>query len=99
MIIITTITAIGVPALTTALDRARITKAMGDINAIGKDITMFQVARGCWPASLADVGHAFRLDPWKQPYVYQVARKPGGPPSTSCQACAGACQRRSGAKG
>jgi general secretion pathway protein G len=91
VIIITTITAIGVPALTTALDRARITKAIGDINAIGKDITMFQVSRGCWPASLADVGHAFRKDPWKQTYVYQVARKPGGSPSTSCQACGGSC--------
>ena len=89
--IICTISAIGVPAYTSALDRARVTRAIGDINAIGKDMTMYQVSRGCWPASLSDVGHAFRKDPWKQPYVYQVARKPGGPPSTSCQACGSAC--------
>lgn len=83
------------PVYAEALNRARVAAAIGDINAIGKDISMFQLASGCFPASLADVNHASTIDPWGRPYHYAVPRAPGaggrGRGAGSCGACGGAC--------
>lgn len=83
------------PVYAEALNRARVAAAIGDINAIGKDISMFQLASGCFPASLADVNHASTIDPWGRPYRYAVPQAPGGGGrgggAGSCGACQGAC--------
>lgn len=101
--IVATVAAIGLPAYAAALDQARVAGAIGDINAIGKDVAMFQLNNGCLPASLADVGLGALNDPWGRPYAYNVARRPGPPGGGgggrggrgggggSCGACAGAC--------
>jgi general secretion pathway protein G len=102
--LISTIVAIGTPAYTSALTRARVARAIGDVNAIGKDISMHRISAGCFPADLSVVGHGARLDPWKNPYVYAVPDfgrggggggggrgGRGGPPAGSCGQCGGGC--------
>lgn len=101
--IVATVAAIAVPTYASALTRARVARAIGDVNAIGKDISMFRVSKGCFPANLTDVGHSTLLDPWQNPYVYVVPNfapsgsgggrggSGGGPPAGSCGACGGAC--------
>lgn len=90
-----TVTAIAVPAYTSALDRARVTRAMGDLNGVGKEITMFQISKGCYPASLADVNRGWMKDPWGRNYIYAVPQAPGGGGGGrgrgSCGACGGGC--------
>jgi general secretion pathway protein G len=88
-----TLAALAMPAYEGALNRARITRAIGDINALGKEITMFQVGANCFPASLADIQRASLKDPWGRNYTYQVARAPGGRGggAGSCMACANSC--------
>ena len=94
--IVSSLIAMGVPGYQSALDRARVTRAMGDINAIGKEVTMFQISRACFPGSLQDIGRDVLMDPWHHPYAYAVPRSPGGGgrgggSGGSCQACLSAC--------
>ena len=92
MTITVTLAALAMPAYEGALYRARVTKAVGDINALGKEITMYQASRNCFPASLADVQRGSLKDPWGRNYTYTVARAPGGGGgSGSCAACANSC--------
>jgi general secretion pathway protein G len=87
-----TIAGIAVPALTAALDRARITRAIGDISAVGKEIVMHQVGQGCFPDSLNAINRAALRDPWGRAYSYAVPRAPGGRGGGgSCLACNNAC--------
>ena len=87
------------PVYAEALNRARVAAAIGDLNTIGKDISMYQLKSGCFPASLADVNHATTSDPWGRPYHYAVPRPPGGGrkgggrggTEGSCGACGGGC--------
>jgi general secretion pathway protein G len=92
MSIVSSLAALGVPAYQSALDRARVTRAVGDVSAVAKEITMFHLNRGCYPGSLADIGRSALVDPWQHTYVYQVPQGPGsGRHGGSCQACQGAC--------
>jgi general secretion pathway protein G len=50
--------------------RARVTKAIGDINAIQVDIDGFAAGTDSLPTSLAEIGRDAMLDPWDNPYVY-----------------------------
>lgn len=90
-----TIAALAMPAYTGALYRARVTRAVGDINAIGKEVVMHQVSRNCFPATLVDVDRGWMKDPWGQNYQYAVPRAPGGRGGGggggSCGACGGGC--------
>lgn len=102
--IVSVIAALGVPAYTGALDRARVTRAIGDINAVSKEITMASLTLGCLPGSLQDLGRQNLTDPWGRPYEYAVPRSPGGgggggrgrgggggAGGGGCAACGGAC--------
>jgi general secretion pathway protein G len=68
--IILTISAIAVPNYFSALDRARIAKAVGDIHTIGTAVEGYEVVNQKYPATLADIGYGGTLDPWGQPYQY-----------------------------
>ena len=68
--IIGTLLAISLPMLQTALDKARITRAIGDIGALQIDIATFEAAGKGLPLSLADIGRSDLLDPWGAPYRY-----------------------------
>ena len=54
------------------IERARVTKAIGDLRALGQDIVEYHLTNRVLPASLGDVGRASFRDPWGNPYRYLV---------------------------
>ena len=83
MAIIGTLLAIALPILQTALDKARITRAIGDIGALQTDIAAFEAGGHGLPETLADIGRGTLMDPWGNPYEYlnfHVEEGGGGPP-------------------
>lgn len=70
MAISLTISALAIPNLMSAIDQARIAKAVGDISAIETEVVEYQVVNGSLPDTLADIGRDTYLDPWGNPYQY-----------------------------
>jgi general secretion pathway protein G len=68
--IIMTISAIAVPNLLAALDRAKVARAVGDIHAIGNETEEYYILNNKFPDSLADIDRGNWLDPWGNPYQY-----------------------------
>ena len=68
--IIGTLLAIALPMLRSALDTARVTRAIGDISALQTDIASFEASGEGLPETLADIGRGTLLDPWGRPYEY-----------------------------
>jgi general secretion pathway protein G len=68
--IILTIAALAVPNLLSAMNQARIAKAVGDIHAIGTDIEGYELINRVYPNTLADIGYGNFNDPWGNPYQY-----------------------------
>jgi len=66
--IIFTIAAIAVPRYFSAIDEAKIAKAVADLRTIGTSIVGYEVVNRQYPTTLADVGYGETLDPWGQPY-------------------------------
>lgn len=60
---------IAVPNYTRVLERVRITRAIGDIDAIGRSLSEYFELNGTYPGSLADLGPV-PIDPWGNPYEY-----------------------------
>lgn len=60
---------IALPNYTRVLDRVRVTRAIGDIDAIGRNLSEYFEINGVYPASLADLGPV-PIDPWGNPYEY-----------------------------
>ncbi|WP_291989943.1 type II secretion system protein [Luteitalea sp.] len=71
------IAAIGVPQYTAAVEAARVTRAIGDVRSIDREIQAYRALNGCFPGSLADIDQQ-RKDPWGNPYVYNVLSPNGG---------------------
>ena len=65
-----TLAGIGIPAYDSYIDRARNTRAIGDIRMMEQRIMDFQVENGTLPNTLAQAGLAQRRDPWGNPYQY-----------------------------
>jgi general secretion pathway protein G len=70
MAIIVTICAIAIPNMLTALDRARVARAVGDVHTIGGQIQAFEILNGRYPDTLDQVGYGDNRDPWGNPYQY-----------------------------
>jgi len=70
VMIMTTLATLGVPLYASALDNARIAKAMADIRVVEKEIFVFQVLNNRLPSNLAEVGRANLRDPWGNAYEY-----------------------------
>jgi general secretion pathway protein G len=66
MAIIGVLSAMAVPRLHDAIERARIAKAIGDLRTMAIDIQSQDVL----PASLAAIGRGTYKDPWGRPYQY-----------------------------
>lgn len=64
------LTVIAVPSYTSAMDRSRTNKAIGDISSLQLKISQFDLAQGRLPTSLAEIGQGALLDPWGNPYQY-----------------------------
>ncbi len=59
------------PKVQETVDKARVAKAIGDIQALQTDIIGYEASYGAPPETLAEIGRAGFLDPWKNPYRYQ----------------------------
>jgi general secretion pathway protein G len=70
MAILLTIAALAVPALMSAVESARVARAVGDIRALEDDIAAYNAANDSFPNSLSDIGRDQLLDPWGSPYRY-----------------------------
>jgi general secretion pathway protein G len=68
--IILTVAAIAVPRYLSAIDQAKVAKAVADLRTIGTAIQGYELLNKQYPAALADIGYGEVLDPWKQPYQY-----------------------------
>lgn len=94
--------AMALPAYSTVLEVARVTRAIGDIRGVDREVQAHRALKGCLPSSLTDMGYGHLRDPWGSAYVYQVLEigpsgggggggGKGGGGAASCAACNGAC--------
>jgi general secretion pathway protein G len=65
-----TLTALAIPNIETSIDRAHITRAVGDIHSIGTTIIGYQAVESVFPDTLGQLGYVKQLDPWGNPYQY-----------------------------
>ena len=89
MAVLVILAGLTIPTYTRILDHARVTRAVGDINAVTKDVAVFQSGQGCLPPSLAAIGRAGLLDPWGR--AYQLLVPAAAAPTGACSACSGQC--------
>jgi general secretion pathway protein G len=68
--IISTLSAIAIPAYSRYVEKAKITKAIAEIKILSQEISAFAADGGPLPNTLNDIGRAGLLDPWGNPYQY-----------------------------
>jgi general secretion pathway protein G len=68
--IIAVLAKIAIPAYADYKERAKQNLAAQDIAMMSVKIKMYWDDKRTYPASLADVGMAGKLDPWQRPYIY-----------------------------
>ena len=68
--IILVLAALAIPNYLAAVNRARISRAAGDIRTIGNQILGYEVINHVFPTSLSQAGFPSNIDPWGQPYQY-----------------------------
>ncbi len=89
MAVLVILVGLTIPMYSRILDHARVTRAVGDINAVTKEVAIFQSSRGCLPPSLAALGRTDLMDPWGRAYQLVVTAAPA--PGNACSACSGLC--------
>jgi general secretion pathway protein G len=70
MAVIMTVSAMAIPNLVSALDSARVARAVGDIRMIEDQVGLYNAINGKLPDDLSQVGCDLMLDPWKAQYQY-----------------------------
>jgi general secretion pathway protein G len=68
--IILTIAAIAIPNLMSAIDLAKVARAVADITDLEEEIGLYQSINNVLPDDLSQVGYGGFLDPWGNPYEY-----------------------------
>jgi len=68
--ILGTLLAIVRPSVHQYVEKARVAKAIADIQAIQSDLAGPELLDGQLPATLAEIGWGGLLDPWGEPYQY-----------------------------
>ena len=68
--IVGVLAAIAVPSYQSYRDRVLVAQAQSDIITLDAAIALYRMDSRRLPDSLADIGKAGMLDPWKQPYQY-----------------------------
>jgi len=68
--VLAALTMIGMLLYSHFIDKARNTRAIAEIRVLEKEILEFWHANDRLPDSLAELGRAAMLDPWKTPYQY-----------------------------
>ena len=74
MTIVAALAAIAIPRFDLLVERARVARAIGDIEAIQTELD----TQDSLPDGLAGVGRGNMLDPWGNPYVYYKFPPPKG---------------------
>ena len=74
--ILGTLASIAVPKYTDYRERIKVAQAVTDITALSLLINNYQLDARNYPANLASVGNAGKLDPWGRPYVYLNLQDP-----------------------
>ncbi|MDA2924078.1 prepilin-type N-terminal cleavage/methylation domain-containing protein [Acidobacteria bacterium AH-259-L09] len=67
---ITTLVALAIPALGSALDAAKGARAIGDLRTLQTEIAQYDVLRGSLPDNVDQLGRGDLRDPWGNPYQY-----------------------------
>jgi general secretion pathway protein G len=81
VVIIGILVAILRPNVQGMIERAKIAKAIGDIQAIQVELATFRADGDSLPATLASIGRDTYLDPWGKPYQYlNFSADPNGKP-------------------
>lgn len=70
--VVAILAAVAQAAYASAVDRARIARAKGDIAEMDVLIERFRSTRSDYPGTLAEFDAPGRLDPWGNPYHYTV---------------------------
>jgi general secretion pathway protein G len=70
VLLIGVLLAVAMPFFRGFKEKARIAQAVHDITAISAAATNYSIDNRAYPASLADIGLAGKVDPWGNPYVY-----------------------------
>jgi general secretion pathway protein G len=78
VIIASILASLVIPQLQRAREKAMIAAAIGDVDALGWNITEYELDTGALPEDLAAVGWGDKEDPWGNPYIYTKIR--GGSP-------------------
>ena len=68
--IILTISAIAIPNLLSAVNDAKVARAVGDVRTIGDQAMAYEVINSQVPPDLTTLGYGGNLDPWGHPYQY-----------------------------
>jgi general secretion pathway protein G len=68
--IILTVAAIAIPNLISAIDFAKVGRAVADITTLEDEISLYQSINNRLPDDLSQVGYGGFLDPWGNPYEY-----------------------------
>lgn len=69
-LMIGTLAAIGIPVYASALDKAKLTRAIADIHTFDREIRAYYLFQGRYPNTLLDIGRANWRDPYGNPYEY-----------------------------
>ena len=72
VMIIGIIIAIGIPQSMGIVHKARVARAIGDIEAIQAELVGFQSTNNLLPATLVEIGRSDLEDPWGNPYQYNL---------------------------
>jgi general secretion pathway protein G len=70
VVILGALAALAIPNFGRVVERSRVVRAIGDIRAIGQDVTEYWLTNDTYPSSLADIGMASLTDPWGNAYQY-----------------------------
>ena len=68
--IILTIAAMAIPSLLSAINQARVARAVDEVSAMETDILGYDATNGQLPDTLAQIGRPNFLDPWGNAYQY-----------------------------
>jgi len=70
IMVISLLAGLGLPKLRTVVEKAKVARAIGDIDAIQFDLMAIESQNQPLPASLAAIGRGGIRDPWGRPYIY-----------------------------
>ena len=70
LMIVGLLAAIAILNMTTALEKARVTRAIAEIRGMEKELAKYELDNGGLPDTLTEIGWGERLDPWGSLYQY-----------------------------